>query len=58
MGNYSKFIVAAVGFTVMIVNQVWGVDLTGYSDGVIAGINAVIGIATALGVKQITNKPL
>lgn len=58
MGNYSKFIVAAVGFAIMIVNQVWGVDLTGYSDGVIAGINAAIGIATALGVKQIANKPL
>jgi hypothetical protein len=58
MGNYSKFIVSIVGLALMLVNQFFGVDLTGYSQDIINAISTVIAVATALGVERIANKPL
>lgn len=57
MSNYSKLIAAGVGIAVMIVNQIWGIDLTGYSQPIIDGIGAVVGVVTAIAVHQIPNTP-
>jgi hypothetical protein len=57
VSNYSKLIAAGVGIVVMLVNQIWGIDLTGFSQPITEGINAVIGAATLFAVHQATNTP-
>lgn len=55
MAAYAKFIAAIVGLALMLVNQFFGVDLTGYSQDIINAISTAIAIATAVSVKQIPN---
>lgn len=57
MAAYAKFIAAGVGLTLMLVNQIFGVDLTGYSQGIIDAISTAVAIATAVSVHQIPNAP-
>lgn len=55
MAAYAKFIAAIVGLALMLVNQFFGVDLTGYSQDIVNAISAVIAIGTAVSVRQIPN---
>lgn len=57
MAAYAKFITAIVGLALMLINQFFGVDLTGYSQDIINAISTVIAVVTAVSVRQIPNAP-
>ena len=57
LSNYRKLVVAVVGISVMLVNQIWGVDLTGMEPDLVDAVNVMIGVVTAFGVERVANKP-
>lgn len=54
MSNYRKLIAAIVGVLLMLVNDRFGLDLTGMKPEI---TNAVIGLLTAVGVWAVPNTP-
>lgn len=57
LANIKKLVVVLVGSVVVIVNSIWGIDISGQEQDLINAINTVVLVLTSFGVWKVTNKP-
>lgn len=57
LAQIRKLVVASTGLALLVASSVFGEDLTGAEDEVLAAFEAGLALATAIGVYKVPNDP-